>query len=486
MATNIANLKCLRQRLALKAAFGVIIFLSSIPYFMDNNHSSDVGYFRYEPNAHAKLSVPQFDSGPVMLDPKLRVEVFFRDLNFPTSMAFLSADDLFVLEKNEGTVKRIVNGVMLKDPLLKVNVSSAGERGMLGIAAIKHDNVSRPAYIFLYFTEVITKENEFGGEDGNRSSLASNRLYRYELINDKLVNPKLIFQILPSNHTIHNGGTVVVGPDENVYLVIGDMLGGDPQKEDLQNGRAGILRFTQEGNTVKNDTVKGILGNTHPLNKYYAYGIRNSFGMDFDPLTGKLWDTENGPGFGDEINLVEPGFNSGWEMVHGFWGVKFPNSNTTILDPVDLLDIGKLKYSSPKFAAIPTVGLTALTFLDSINYGKEYENDIIVGDFHNGFLYHLGLNEERTELDLKGDVRDKVAKTTKELNEILIGQGFGGVTDIKVGPDGNIYVLAIYQGGDNCNSITMTKCIEYTSSIAGAIFRILPVNNSLIAEKEQR
>jgi glucose/arabinose dehydrogenase len=44
----------------------------------------------------------------------------------------------------------------------------------------------------------------------------------------------------------------------------------------------------------------------HPLNMYYAYGIRNSFGLDFDPLTGNLWDTENGPEYGDEINLVEP------------------------------------------------------------------------------------------------------------------------------------------------------------------------------------
>ena len=60
-----------------------------------------------------------------------------------------------------------------------------------------------------------------------------------------------------------------------------------------------------------------IIGDEDPLNKYYAYGIRNSFGIDFDPVTGKLWDTENGPGYGDEINLVEPGFNSGWSKVQG-------------------------------------------------------------------------------------------------------------------------------------------------------------------------
>ena len=55
------------------------------------------------------------------------------------------------------------------------------------------------------------------------------------------------------------------------------------------------------------------------MNLYYAYGIRNSFGIDFDPVTGKLWDTENGPGYGDEINLVKPGFNSGWGKIQGMW-----------------------------------------------------------------------------------------------------------------------------------------------------------------------
>ena len=55
---------------------------------------------------------------------------------------------------------------------------------------------------------------------------------------------------------------------------------------------------------------------------YYAYGIRNSFGIAFDPLTGNLWDTENGPSFGDEINLVEPGFNSGWAKVLGIWNIE--------------------------------------------------------------------------------------------------------------------------------------------------------------------
>ena len=84
------------------------------------------------------------------------------------------------------------------------------------------------------------------------------------------------------------------------------------------DGRSGILRVTQNGTGVGNE---GILGDTEPLRKYFAYGIRNSFGIDFDPVTGYLWDTENGDHYGDEINLVEPGFNSGWKEIQGAWEI---------------------------------------------------------------------------------------------------------------------------------------------------------------------
>src|SRR5215211_4889004 len=90
-----------------------------------------------------------------------------------------------------------------------------------------------------------------------------------------------------------------------------------------------LTRITQDGRPVGIlGDDDGILGNTHPLNLYYAYGIRNSFGFDFDPVTGNIWDTENGPGYGDEINLVEPGFNSGWLEITGM-----SSSNADDFDP---------------------------------------------------------------------------------------------------------------------------------------------------------
>ena len=150
-----------------------------------------------------------------------------------------------------------------------------------------------------------------------------NRLLRYELVNNKLVNAKLLLDLPATPGPHHNGGNIRIGPDQNLYVVIGDLEGHLTESQNIKNGpppdrTSGILRITQDGKPVGN----GILGNTFPLNLYYAYGIRNSFGMDFDPVTGKLWDTENGPGFGDEINLVEPGFNSGWRIVQGMWKVE--------------------------------------------------------------------------------------------------------------------------------------------------------------------
>src|SRR5919202_1764200 len=229
-------------------------------------------------------------------DPNLKVELVAQGLKLPTSMAFLGPNDILVLEKESGTVQRIVNGKMLPQPLLQVPVSTTDERGMLGIAVAKHSN--GPTYVFLYYTKD-------GG--GGPQSLA-NVLYRYELSNGQLINPKLLLNLPALRGPNHDGGKVVIGPDSNVYTVIGDLRAHRTQAQNVVNGppadsTGGILRVTQDGQPASNSPLGQ---GTSPLNLYYAYGIRNSFGIDFDPVSGKLWDTENGPTFGDEINLVEP------------------------------------------------------------------------------------------------------------------------------------------------------------------------------------
>src|SRR5215216_7099516 len=272
-------------------------------------------YFSYAQQEMPTLTTSQ-GAPNIIKDPSLKVELVSEGLELPTSIASLGPDDILVLEKDKGTVQRIINGKMLPEPLLDVNVANKSERGMLGIAVTNNGTgPNSNIYVFVYFTESV----QDGNDDCPKNNFCNpgndplgNRLYRYELVNDKLVNPVLLLDLPATSGPAHNGGAITIGPDNNVYLPIGELREEDIQKVSSADGRGGILRVTQTGEVVLGGGGQGILGNTYPLNLYYAYGIRNSFGIDFDPVTGKLWDTENGPGFGDEINLVEPGFNSGW------------------------------------------------------------------------------------------------------------------------------------------------------------------------------
>jgi len=401
------------------------------------------------------------DTVGTTIDPTLQIESVFKGIDFPTSMAFLDKDDILVLEKNHGTVKRIVNGNMLDEPLLDVNVANRLERGMLGIAISRQDNNNGTApkiFVFLYFTETRSRD----GQDLEPGGVAlANRLYRYELVNGKLLNPKLLLN-LPAEPGPqggeHQGGVVLIGPDNNVYLVVGDVN----RYSEAQNmvdgyepdGTSAILRITQEGNAVQDAKT---MGEKDPLNKYYAYGIRNSFGIGFDPLTNNLWDTENGLNCCDEINLVEPGFNSGWAKIQGFWLLNQTddrNSQLRIfnysLEKEMLFDFGgKGNYSSPEFIWGYTVAPTAIGFLNSSKLGDKYENDIFVGNVNDQTLYNFDLDQNRTALMLNGTLADRISDSRKDLEKIIFAKELGRITDMEVGPDGNLYIVSHKWYNDN-------------------------------------
>lgn len=447
-------------------------------------------------------------------NPSLRIEEVSDGLDFPTSMAFLGPEDILVLEKNDGTVRRVLNGVLLEEPLLNVNVANEGERGMLGIAitekgtSVREDDNDndRTTYVFLYYTQITDQDNN-DDNDVNGENIR-NRLYRYELAQDKqeLVNPKLLLDLPATPGPTHNGGKIAIGPDNNIYLTVGDVGEHDlPNPSTIVNneggpepdGRAGILRVTQDGEEVQmaddqgieleEDDSNSILGDEYPLNLYYAYGIRNSFGMDFDPVTGKLWDVETGRYFGEEVNLVEPGFNSGWIKAQGIWeldrilqprGIALPDDESFISQLVDF--DGRGKYSSPEFAwgRMP-IATSGAAFFHSDRLGKQYENDLFVGEFVNGIIFDFDPSEDRMQLyfDDNGPLKDKLADNAEELEDIIFGYGFGGITDIKIGLyDGYLYVLSLDRGGDECKSQYPNRsCISYSSTIEGHIFRIVPV-----------
>jgi len=187
-----------------------------------------------------------------------------------------------------------------------------------------------------------------------------------------------------------------------------------------------------------------------------AYGIRNSFGLAVDPLTGKLWDTENGEDEYDEINLVRPGFNSGWMQIMG------PLSRNSNKTQEDLVTLNGSSYADPVFSWKIPIGVTDIEFLNTTRLGAELANNILVGDINYGNLYYFKVDNSRSGIELASELGsnnnglgDHVADDDRELSLITFGTNFDRVTDIEIGPDGLLYILS-YEGGK--------------------IFRISPIN----------
>jgi glucose/arabinose dehydrogenase len=409
--------------------------------------------------------------GPSLTDRDLRVELVARDFDFPTSIEFLGKDDFLLLEKNTGDIYRILNG-NVTGPLIHIDVSQKDERGLLGIAILKNDNLNKDkTFVFLYYT-LCTKDHS-----KSKFRDCGNYVYRYrfETENNTLTDPKLILSLPALPGPSHNGGVLELDKHKNLYVTVGDLQptnfiqnqsvfntksqnfinGTDP------DGRAGILRLTKDGKPIGH----GIIGDKYPINLYFAYGIKNSFGISFDPLTGNLWDTENGPQFGDEINLVKPGFNSGWEKVQGIWKLNQTREKDGILSKsskeVKFVNFnGKGKYSNPEFVWDKTVAPTSLIFLDSDKLGKKYKNDIFVGSAKNGRIYDFNLKENRKSLSLSGNLTDLVLNKKDSSSKIIFGEGFGIITDLEVGPDGYLYVVSGFRKTDE-----------------GSVYRIIPNSN---------
>jgi glucose/arabinose dehydrogenase len=134
----------------------------------------------------------------------------------------------------------------------------------------------------------------------------------------------------------------------------------------------------------------------------------------------------------------------------GFWK-KISSNQIELVEDIDDLNLvdfnGKGRYSNPELAWNQTVAPTAIKFLNSNKYGKEYENDVFVGSSNGGYVFHFDLKSNRTELDLKGPLKDRIANNgADELSNNTFGKGFKGISDITVGSDGYLYIVSIKRG----------------------------------------
>jgi glucose/arabinose dehydrogenase len=217
---------------------------------------------------------------------------------------------------------------------------------------------------------------------------------------------------------------------------------------------------------------------TANIHKVFSYGLRNSFGFDFDPMGGKLWLEQNGDDAFTELNLVEPGMNGGWIQVMGPLDriAQFKEIETTMFGgnlqqsrwpPTNIADspeealarmvmLPGAHYSDPNFSWKFEVAPAGLGFISSSALGPQYEGDLILGaartTLQGGHLFHFNLTGNRRKIAvddprLEDRVADNVAKfDITESETLLFGTNFGIGTDIKTGPNGNLFVVSLSNG----------------------------------------
>jgi len=340
----------------------------------------------------------------VIKDSNLIVEEYVSGLNLPVMIDFID-EHMLVVEKDEGTVKIIKDGILISEPILQLEVSNASEEGLLGILVQNND-------VFVHHTTRSVDDDT-----------VSNWFTKYTWDGEKLIEPVELLSFHKGTGT-HNSGVMIEDENGIVFGAIGDL------------GYGKVLDMQQQKNflSAENNYIGSILSLNAP-SEVYAVGIRNTFGLDIDPVTGILWDTENGHRDFDEVNLVQKKFNSGWSKIQG-----------PIKDNQETPIINGYEYSDPEFSWERPVAVTSIHFIQSPLF-PEYENSVLIGSFVGGILYKFELNENRDGFRFDdNNLKDLVLNKEDSPSEIIFGTGFAGITDIKEGPDGSIYIVTIGDG----------------------------------------
>jgi glucose/arabinose dehydrogenase/plastocyanin len=432
-----------------------------------------------------------------MADGSLGVTVAANGLTEPTAIAFADDGSFFVTEKSTGEVHHVVAGD-IGEPVLDLAVNYFDERGLLGIAV--HPSFADNGYVYLYWTESALGESGdgmFGSDTDEATALPdlANRVDRFVWDGSALswdVNLIAMRSNTLNTDTSgrvrgnHDAGPLAFGADGKLFIINGDQN----QRGELQNiadgpvaddiGLAGVvLRLNDDGTTPSDNpfheagaTIGGEVGEN--VQKIWAYGVRNSFGLAVHPDTGALWQTENGDDSWDEVNIFPAGSNSGWiqligpperfaefkqlesDSADGLDNPEFPPDRLAADGDEALARMFELvgsEYAPPVFSWKYPVAVTAIGFVTDDSLGASSTGTVWLGTVLTDSLYRYPLAADGSGFDLGSDaglsdrVDDNSAKgDIGESSDYVVGTGFGVVTGIVQAPDGFVYVVSLSAG----------------------------------------
>ena len=327
---------------------------------------------------------------------QLKAKVLLTNLNHPWSVAFLPDNNILITER-PGKLKLIDKDFKVRNILGLPPIKARGQGGLFDI--VLHPNFNKNKYIYFSY-------------NGIEDRLWGTELARAKIKNYKLQNLEILFKLTPKTRSNrHFGGRILFDNNNYIFLTTGDR-GNRKRAQDLNDHAGKVIRIFDNGRVPLSNPF---FNHVNSKKEIYSYGHRNIQGAVYNPIDNSIWTHEHGPQGGDELNLIFKGGNFGWPIIT--YGVNYI-TRTKIGEGTQ-----KLGMEQPIHKWVPSIATSGMTFITG-NHFSEWKNNLLVGSLKNNALVMLEL---------------KSRKVIKE--KIIFKNLFGRIRDVKIGPDGLIYLL---------------------------------------------
>ena len=330
----------------------------------------------------------------------VRVRILTRGLVRPWSLAFLPDGRMLVTER-QGRLRYVASDGTLDPTPISGLPEAVTERRQGGL----HDVVPHPDFVH---NRLVYLAYAGRGEGGYGTELARGRLDGH-----RLTGVKVLFRALPKSFGgRHFGGRVVFDGKGHVFLTLGDR-GNRPSAQDLGNHAGSVIRLTEDGGVPRDNPFRSVAGARPEI---YTLGNRNIQGAAIHPRTGDIWTHEHGPQGGDEVNIIRAGVNYGWPVIT--YGRNY-GIGTRIGEGTH-----KEGMAQPLYQWTPSIAPSGMAFYDGDKF-PGWRGNLLVGALRFRLLARLELDGERV-------VRE----------ERMLEGTIGRIRDVRVGPDGYVYLLS--------------------------------------------
>jgi glucose/arabinose dehydrogenase len=354
------------------------------------------------PLPDAPFLIDTAEAGRVRVTP-------LKGLELPWDMAFLPNGDALVTERSAMRLRVVRNGAVLPEPIagMPANANSGGGGGLMSVAV--HPRFADNGWVYLTYTKA--------AEQGRRGfGLARGRLRGMQL-----TEVREIFTADEPGSGPAPGLPIIFAPDGYLYFLVGGSNDMIAQRGESYYGK--VLRFNDDGTVPTNPFA----GREDVKPEIYTFGHRNGIGLTIHPATGAVWQNENGPYGGDEVNILKPGANYGWPLVS--YGREY--SGAPVSDKRTLEDA-----EDPVLFWVPSIAISGMTFYTGDRF-PAWRGNLFVGGLQYGRMPRTGqmhrvvFNEQGQEVRREAffvDLRQRIR-------------------DVTQGPDGLLYVLTDERDG---------------------------------------